>query len=302
MKFTVDVHLSWKNGLSVVAGVCVVLLAIIPLKVDPTQLVWTRWQIAIYVLTTGAICALAGQAFIQSKEDHRRDQKDAERDKRQANIESKLEELASQLKTGTPKPKITENTVALEPPVVLPPIKETPPDIDGEVYRLVMSPRSVAWPIVKDIFRIQGRPDEAAVDTDVLVEMYLVNQNLQNPQYIKDLLLSAEVSGKRVDFIRQNDLLADPFADNEFEYGLKVKDNDEVEPVKLLFDKLPATLQPQQPTDGWVRFMAKEINADKIANGTIVLTVVNSLGKEFVITKAATERPRRGEIGLRRIS
>jgi hypothetical protein len=300
----IDLEISSKNGLSVMAGVCVVLLAIIPLKVDSAHLDWLRWQIAIYAAAALAIFSLIAQAFIQSKEDRKRDLREIERDKRQDGIESQLAELSSQLKAGTPKPTITEGAVALEKPAPAPAqAPEAPPDITGEVYRLVMSPRSVAWPIVRDIFKIKGKPDEAAVDTDVLVDMYLVNQNLHNPQYIKELLLTAEVNGKRVDFHRQDDFRADPFADREFEYGLKREgtSGDDEEPLKPLFSSMPATLQPQQPADGWVRFMAKEINPDKIVSGTIALTVVNSLGKEFTITKASTDKRDDGEIGLRPI-
>lgn len=79
-------ELSSKNGLSVMAGVCVVLLAIIPLKVDSANLGWLRWQIAIYVFAALAIFSLIAQAFIQSKEDHQREQREIERDKRQTSI------------------------------------------------------------------------------------------------------------------------------------------------------------------------------------------------------------------------
>ena len=276
-----------------------VLLAIIPLKVDPSRLGWLRWQVAIYVLSASAIASLFVQAMTQSKEDHKRDQKEIERDKRQESIESKIAGLSEQLKTGTPKPTITESAVKLEvPPPVLEP--EPPPDIDGEVYRLVMSPRSMAWPIIRDVFKLQGRPDDAGVDTDILVDMYIVNQNLRNPEHLKDLRLSAEVNGKRINFECQDDLMAEPFGDHEYEYGLKTKDSQEIEPLKRLFDKLPIALQPRQPADGWVRFMARDINPEKIANDTIVLKVINSIGKEYVISKAATKQ-RKGEIHLRRL-
>jgi hypothetical protein len=172
--------------------------------------------------------------------------------------------------------------------------------VDGEVYRLVMSPRSVAWELVRDIFRMKGRPDDAVVDTDILVEMYLVNRDSTKTRYVRDLRLSAEVSGKQVEFKRQNDLWADDFNDLEFEYGLKEAQGEDVEPIKQLSNTFPLPLAPEQPVEGWVRFMAKEINADKIAQGTVTLTVIDSLGNEYVISKAATDRERRGEIGLRR--
>jgi cytoskeletal protein RodZ len=298
VQFTVD--LTRKNLLAIVIGACVLGLAIIPIKVAPDHLSWFRWQFLVYLLGIVGITAIVAQALIQSKEDHEREKRELERDKRQESIESKLAELREQLKSGTPKPAITESPVKLEQPSPAPePI--TPPDIDGEVYRLVYSPRSAAWPIIRDAFKLQGRPDDATVDTDILVDMYLVNQNLRNPQYIKDVHLSAEVNGKRVEFQRQGDFVAEPFADHDFEYGLKVKDSEEVASLKPLFNTLPSTLQPQQPADGWIRFMAADINPEKIANGTIVLTVVNSVGKEYTISKASANKPRCGEISLRRI-
>jgi hypothetical protein len=177
------------------------------------------------------------------------------------------------------------------------------PSIDGEVYRLAMSPRSVAWPIVREIFTMKGRPDDAVVDTDILVEMYLVNTDSDKTQYIKEMRLSAEVNGKRVEFKRQDDLLADPFADRDFEYGLKDEQNpSEVEPLKRLFSNMPLVLQPRQPADGWVRFMATEINPDRITEGSITLTVVDSLGNEYSISRVGTDKQRHGEISLRRLA
>lgn len=299
MTFTVD--LNWKNGLPLVAGVSVVLLAIIPLNVEPTHLAWMRWQVSIYALMGVAVVSLFGQALILSKEDRERDQRDRSRDQRQNNIESQLAELNRQLRAGAPKLAITENPVKLEAPPTPPPAQQSQPDIDGEVHRLAMSPRSASWPIVKDVFRLQGRPEEAVVDTDILIDMYLVNQNLTSTQYIKALRLSAEVDGVQVNFEYQHDLLAEPFADHNFEYALEVEGEEEPQPLKQLFDRLPAALEPQQPAEGWVRFMAKGINADKVTDGTVILTVVNSLGKEFVISRASTDRPRNGEIALRRV-
>ncbi len=108
---------------------------------------------------------------------------------------------------------------------------ETKPIIDGEVYRLVMSPRSIAWPLVRDVYRIQGKPDAAVIDTDILVEMYVVNRDPEKTRYVRDVRLSAEVNGLRKEFKRQDDLKADNFNDKEYEYGLKEQSFSEVEPI-----------------------------------------------------------------------
>ena len=177
---------------------------------------------------------------------------------------------------------------------------ETAPVIDGEAYRLVMSPRSVAWPLGRDLYKMKGRADEAVVDTDILVEMYLVNRASDRTRYVREFRLSAEVSGKRVEFKRQNDLFADDFNNIKFEYGLKSAEFEETQPIKQLAERFPLALAPEQPVEGWVRFMAKEINADKITEGTIVLTAIDSVGNEYPIQRVAADRERVGEIRLRR--
>jgi hypothetical protein len=163
-----------------------------------------------------------------------------------------------------------------------------------------MSPRSIAWPLVRDVYRIQGKPDAAVIDTDILVEMYVVNRDPEKTRYVRDVRLSAEVNGLRKEFKRQDDLKADNFNDKEYEYGLKEQSFSEVEPIASLSRTFPLALAPEQPIEGWLRFMAREINADKIVQGTIVIAVVDSLGNEYFINRVAADRERRGEIGLRR--
>jgi hypothetical protein len=300
MKLTFDVHLNWKNGLSIVIGICVILLAVIPLKVDAAHIGWMRWQVGMYGLATIAMVALFLQAAIQSKEDHEREIRESARDESLVRIEEQVADLVEQSKTGKPKPQIIESAPS-EPQGELSKAQTPAPpqDIDGEVYRLVLSPRSVAWGLVRDIFRATGRED-AVVDTDILVEMYLVNRDKTKTRYVRDLRLSAEVDGERVDFKRQADLMADDFNDTEFEYGLKDGIGETVKPINALTHNFPMALAPEQPVEGWVRFMANAINADKVAQGTIVLIAIDSLGNEYPITKAAASRQSSGEIGLRR--
>jgi hypothetical protein len=200
--------------------------------------------------------------------------------------------------THTTLPQQEVKSLTQQPEEPAPP--ETKPIIDGEVYRLVMSPRSIAWPLVRDVYRIQGKPDAAVIDTDILVEMYVVNRDPEKTRYVRDVRLSAEVNGLRKEFKRQDDLKADNFNDKEYEYGLKEQSFSEVEPIASLSRTFPLALAPEQPIEGWLRFMAREINADKIVQGTIVIAVVDSLGNEYFINRVAADRERRGEIGLRR--
>lgn len=289
MKFTV--HLTLKNLLSVVIGVCVVGLAFIPLHVAPNDV--SKWNRLVWLFAVVGVLAILIQALLQSREDHQRDEKDRDRDKRQDSLDSNMAELLAQLRSGFPK-------AATEPIALESQPRPQHPDIDGEVYRLVMSPRSVAWPLVRDAYRLQGRPDDAVVDTDILVEMYLVNRDATKTHYVRDVRLSAEVNGKRVEFRRQPNLWADDFNNTEYEYGLREKQGDDVQLINQLSNTFPLALASGQPVEGWLRFMAKEINADKIAQGTVTVTAVDSLGNEQPINKVATDRERRGEIGLRR--
>jgi hypothetical protein len=278
-------HLTVKNACLGMTIICGVIIATIAAVVPAPSLGLSPWKWIILVCAVLGIGAAIVLIFKQSSEDRDLGKK----------IDRLLADRGLSPETPLPAPTLVPLVSPLAP--ALPP---PAPNIDGEVYRLVTSPRSVAWPIVRDVFRLQGRPDDAVVDTDILVEMYLVNRDAVKKRYVRDIRLSAEVNSQRVEFKRQDNLWADDFNDVEFEYGLKEGQGDDVEPIKQLSDVFPLPLAPEQPVEGWLRFMAKEINADKITQGTVTLTITDSLGNEYPITKAATDRERRGEIGLRR--
>jgi len=177
------------------------------------------------------------------------------------------------------------------------------PEIDGEVYRMATSPRVMEWELVKQMLKGSGRKDDPLVDTDILVEMYLVNKSSDRTRYIREMRLSAEIDGTRISFVRQPDLLAEEF-NGKREYGIReAKDTfrEDPEPLKQLAGELPLALAPEQPAEGWVRFMAKQINPDKITSGTVTLKVIDSVGTEYSIHKVPKDRERRGEIVLRRL-
>jgi diguanylate cyclase (GGDEF)-like protein len=176
--------------------------------------------------------------------------------------------------------------------------------IDGEVYRLVKSPRVMEWEFVKQIYKASGRKDDPVVDTDILVEMYLVNKSADRTRYIREMRLSAEIDGERIPFVRQPDLLAEAVGDAKFEYGMRDRletFQEPPRPLQQLGREFPLALAPEQPAEGWTRFMAKNINPDKVASGTIMLTVIDSVGTEYSIHKVPIERERRGEVSLRRL-
>jgi len=176
-----------------------------------------------------------------------------------------------------------------------------PPVIEGEVYRIALSPRTMSWEMVKGIYQVQGRPQDAKIDCDVLIDLYLVNTSKTESKYVRDLKLSAEVKGATVNFARQDDLRAVDFNNKKYEYGLRLEKWDTKEPIKQMFSALPFCLSPAQPVAGWVRFMAKDINPDDIKDKSFKLRVVDSLGEEHPISKVGTGKKSKGEIGLRRL-
>ncbi len=147
-----EVHLTFKNVLSVVVGFCVLGLAVIPLAVPIDHLTWMRWQAAILALACVAVVALVWQATIQSREDHEREEREKKRDERQEGIETRIAQVMQAIQTGKPP-----DTVAHEISVSQHASPgEMSRGIDGEVYRIAMSPRSISWELVRDVFASKG--------------------------------------------------------------------------------------------------------------------------------------------------
>jgi len=181
-------------------------------------------------------------------------------------------------------------------------ITEQPPAIDGEVYRIALSPRTVSWELMREFFRVQGRQRKAKVDCDILLEAYIVNTSKIESRYVRTLRLSATVNGNSVSFERQGDLRAIDIGDKKYEYGLEATDGSgEAEPLTQLFSTLPFCLSPSQAVEGWARFMVKDINPDNIQENSWRLNVVDSLGVEHPITRTAVGMKKEQAVGLRRL-
>jgi hypothetical protein len=284
MRIRFDLHLTVKNlfaGVGAVSGGAIgAIVALVPVE-D-----LSHWRWTIYALAAIAFSGSIAQMFLQSREDKE--------------LFRKIDQLLAARGLG---PSSETEMLPASMATVLDTKPTTEPPIDGEVYRLAMSPRSAAWELVKGIYQHQGRADEAVIDTDILVEMYLVNRDTEKTRYIRELQLYAEIDEKEVLFKRKDDFLAKDFNNQEWEYGLRSNPKtlaEEPATLKRLFSSLPITLTPEQPTEGWVRFMATAINPDKIRQGSIKLTVIDSVGKEYSIHKVPLERERLGEIALRR--
>ena len=99
----------------------------------------------------------------------------------------------------------------------------------------------------------------------------------------------------------KRDLRAMDIKDQKYEYGLEADDHlRDADSMPPLFLVLPYCLSPGQAIEGWARFMAENINPDRIDQTSWKLTVVDSRGTEYLITKSRAPREDRG-IGLRRV-
>jgi hypothetical protein len=298
-----EIHFTLKNILSVVIVICAIGLAVIPLAVSADHLVWARWQCAIIALAVIAICAVFWQASLQSRDDHKAQDREKVRDETLADImlalkkltgsNNKAEVLAGSMEVAElERPPRAVNGASTDPETDV---------IDGTVYRLALNPRTPAWDLLKGVYRMRG--EEPHVPCDVLVNMYLVNTSKTATAYIRDLELSADIKGTRVTLKCQTDFRAEDFNDQQWEYGIKKLEKgkfDDTEPLRQLFSAMPITLGPKQPITGWARFLAEDINPDDITAKSWQLCVIDSLGNKHQINKAEPDGGDDGEIGLRR--
>ena len=250
------------------------------------KLTWLRWQITIGALAAMGVLSLFVQAIIQSGEEH--------------NLGKKLDLLIAARGLSPDRlPQLLE----LTHPAGHDSGAHESPGIEGEVNRLALSPRTMSWELLRDVYRVSGRPEDATVDCDILLEVYLVNPSKNETKYVRDLRLSVEVNGRTVNLERQSDLRGIDISGKRYEYGLQMeKQGGHAEPIRELFSSLPFALSPAQAVEGWVRFMAKDINPDKIQENSWKLRVVDSLGVEHPITKVGSGSGKKGEIALRRVS
>jgi hypothetical protein len=115
----VTFHLSSKNVCNVVTGICVIVLAYIPLAVPPDHWLWMRWTIAVIACGIAAIFALGYQALAQSKEDADREIREQMRDNALAGVQKSLSSgptlappaLSNALTRGLPHPPGTFDSV-----------------------------------------------------------------------------------------------------------------------------------------------------------------------------------------------
>lgn len=191
------------------------------------------------------------------------------------------------------KPTVSETRVE---PLLAPPVA---PAIDGELYRVVSGGKAASAGMVREIYVLQKREEEFKIDADVLLEFYAVNTSGEK-RFVKDFIGTVEIEGKKIQFERQADFDAWEFNDVDYEYCLDLKseedhpwDDSQKQPLKPAFKSFPFELDPREPIEGWVHFIAKDVDFMKLSkNPTYKFTFVDSLGEEIPITRAsATKRP-----------
>ncbi|HEV2385680.1 MAG TPA: hypothetical protein VGS20_00345 [Candidatus Acidoferrales bacterium] len=297
----VTLHPTLRNFLSVIAGVCVVGLAIIPLTVSADHLSWVRWEMVICLAAGLAVAALIVQACLQSAEDARREQREQQRDKREHEGDGRIQGILDAVQKGSKSPGVP--TLLVAEPAKLAEEQKADKIFDGELQRIFMYERTglVPYKMLQEIFQISGRTDEPTVDCDILVSIYLVNAS-SSIQYIKELTASVEVNGRRVGLERRNDfrLKSDEEDDDGLEYGFEsLSGKSDPEPLRELLTSLPCELLPNKPLEGWIRYTLKQVVPPKIDSNSWKFAIVDSLGNQHFLTKTS-DAPKKGEIGLRR--
>ncbi|HEX3987739.1 MAG TPA: hypothetical protein VHX13_14165 [Acidobacteriaceae bacterium] len=209
----VEYQLTVKNGLSIITGVCVVLLAVIPLKVAPDRLLLLRWEIAIIGLAAVAVISLLYQGHLQSRDDH-------EQTNRNKRIDESLALLAP---SGKQREMASSNPLVRNTP-------HTPGTFDSkEFFRTAFY--SALQDVAANSFRVEAervRPgDTAAFYLDVLAVgfMAVFYDNIWWPLYRSQLRALLDLSGRNgiipvVDFRRFYEDAAREFSSEYKEFSI----------------------------------------------------------------------------------
>lgn len=260
--------LTLKNFLNLHLGLVIIALAVIP--------VYGPYHWTILCIAAVGILILIGQAHLQSKDDR---------------------EIVRLLKEFTP------HALSAELPGKLASSEADQKVIfDGEIYRIFSYPRTgLDFEMFKKARRAGGAIGDPVVDCDVLACFYIVNRSAET-SYMRSIFGSVEVDGIRKTMERQDDFRLQHAFAGSVEYGWDLNPGDaskDPAPLKPLASAWPYEMQSQKPVDGWVRFLLRDINPDKINSNTWQFAVVDSLDRHHPITKT-NDSKKDGEIALRR--
>ena len=187
-------------------------------------------------------------------------------------------------------------------------VTERRPVFEAEIYRVVTTGKGMGAEMTRDLYRAVGRLEEFAIDADVLAELYIVNTSNQK-RYIRDLTGTVEVDGTTLSLVRQDNFNAFDFNNDDYEYCLNMKSDEEnkfdrsdLRDLPALLPSLPIEVGPQAPLDGWVHFVVNGVDPKKLdGNRTFKFVIADSLGRLYQIVKPSETR-KRGEVTVRVIS
>jgi hypothetical protein len=148
---------------------------------------------------------------------------------------------------------------------------------------------------------------------DVLARLYIVNES-DTKRYVRTVSASAEISGTRSKLKYVDHFRWEGGRPRNMEHGWSKKGDlrtvNDPEPFNPLFaDEKPLTLNSGEPKIGWVHFKSSEepssgpsINlVEALDPSTLIFLIVDSVGKEYPITKTAETEPD-GFVNLRNAS
>lgn len=235
-------HLSRKNLLSVVIGVCVFGLATIPLKVAPEHLSWLRWQLCIYAFGGVGIVAIFVQALLQSKEDVRRDEREDKRDE-------KLELIYTHFLKGEPV-GVEVVSVKAQPDAHAPIVGTA----ELLAVRLDLSDLHIGndWQFSAD-FGVFVRMWVGVTDKPRTIKGFVIEIRTLKDGKVQEPAAYAAVSERSVG----DHLYRYKYATtNSYGYAIEEEEREE---MPDLMPKLEDALQPDTGKDGWARFEMKGI-------------------------------------------
>src|SRR5438552_18968037 len=98
--------------------------------------------------------------------------------------------------------------------------------------------------------------------------MYIVNTSSET-RYIRDFSGTVEIEGKVHQLLRQTNFYAFDFSDRKYDYALNPEgdgqfNRDNLELLSPLFPTLPLQLEARKPIEGWVHFIVKDIDPQKL--------------------------------------
>ena len=180
----------------------------------------------------------------------------------------------------------------------------TRPEIEGEIYRVVTGGKSKYAGEVRTFYKAITNDADFAIDVDILIEMYAVNTTKEK-RFIRGFTFTVEVDGKVLPLIVQKDFYAYELDGVDYEYCLNLSSNkldrSKLENLKPLYPSLPVELEAYKPLEGWVHFVVKGVDPEKLRdNRSYKLFMVDSLSNEHPIAKAVTEQ-REGTVTVRPI-